>query len=153
MLTIFGWNVEIEERCKGVHCVDLGESFPTSIYLQNSASIQPENEDPQFGGKLFNIIHSCPYSREAQLEAGGRPSCRSGGCSCSSASAADPWAGRCRRALRCLGCLFGAFTTRIGGAGHNFSGSQHAYPLSIHSFATFLKISGQSCTISFRQIL
>ena len=24
-----------------VHCVDLGESFPTSIYLQNLASIQP----------------------------------------------------------------------------------------------------------------
>ena len=28
MLTIFGWNFEIEERCKGVHCVDLGESCP-----------------------------------------------------------------------------------------------------------------------------
>ena len=25
------------ERCKGVHRVDLGESFPTSIYLQNFA--------------------------------------------------------------------------------------------------------------------
>ena len=24
-----------------MHCVDLGESFPTSIYLQNLASIQP----------------------------------------------------------------------------------------------------------------
>ena len=31
----------IRERCKGVHCVDFGESFPTSIYLQNLASIQP----------------------------------------------------------------------------------------------------------------
>ena len=41
MLTSFGWNFEIEDRCKGVHCVDLGESFPTSIYLQNLASIQP----------------------------------------------------------------------------------------------------------------
>ena len=33
-----------QKRCKGVHCVDLGESFPTSIliiYLQNLASIQP----------------------------------------------------------------------------------------------------------------
>ena len=27
----------IPNRCKGVHRVDLGESFPTSIYLQNSA--------------------------------------------------------------------------------------------------------------------
>ena len=42
----------IPKRCKGVHCVDLGESFPTSIYLQNLASIQPrtaaaENEPPK----------------------------------------------------------------------------------------------------------
>ena len=38
---IFNENFAIRERCKGVHCVDLGESFPTSIYLQNLASIQP----------------------------------------------------------------------------------------------------------------
>ena len=38
---IFNGNFEIRERCKGVHYVDLGESFPTSIYLQKSASIQP----------------------------------------------------------------------------------------------------------------
>ena len=38
---IFNENFEIREWCKGVHCVDLGESFPTSIYLQKSASIQP----------------------------------------------------------------------------------------------------------------
>ena len=31
---------EIRERCKGVHCVDLGESFQTHIYLQDLASIQ-----------------------------------------------------------------------------------------------------------------
>ena len=29
------------KRCKGVHCVDLDESFQTHIYLQNLASIQP----------------------------------------------------------------------------------------------------------------
>ena len=54
-LAIFNGNFEIRERCmvflvfwdsipkrcKGVHCVGLGESFPTSIYLQKSASIQP----------------------------------------------------------------------------------------------------------------
>ena len=33
--------IEIAEQCKGVHCVDLGESFQTHIYLQNLASIQP----------------------------------------------------------------------------------------------------------------
>ena len=31
----------ILELCKGVHCVDLGESFQTHIYLQNLASIPP----------------------------------------------------------------------------------------------------------------
>ena len=42
MLTIFDEKIEIRERCKGVHCVDLGESFPTNIYLQNLVSIQPK---------------------------------------------------------------------------------------------------------------
>ena len=36
--------LEIRKRCKGVPCVDLGESFPTSVYLQILASIQPRNE-------------------------------------------------------------------------------------------------------------
>ena len=31
----------ILEQCKGVHCVDLGESLQTHIYLQNLVSIQP----------------------------------------------------------------------------------------------------------------
>ena len=34
---IFNEKFEIRERCKGVHCVDLGGR----IYLQNLASIQP----------------------------------------------------------------------------------------------------------------
>ena len=59
-LAIFDEKIEIRERCKGVHCVDLGESFPTSIYLQKSASIQPRTSRSKFGRKLFNIIHSCP---------------------------------------------------------------------------------------------
>ena len=41
-------NFEIEERCKRVHCVDLGESFPTSIYLQKSASTQPRTSPVKF---------------------------------------------------------------------------------------------------------
>ena len=45
---IFNENFEIGERCKGVHCVDLGESFPTSIYLQNLASIQPRTSPFKF---------------------------------------------------------------------------------------------------------
>ena len=47
----FDENVEIRERCKGVHCVDLGESFPTSIYLQNLASIQPRT----ISGSVSNV--------------------------------------------------------------------------------------------------
>ena len=44
----FDEKIEIRERCKGVHYVDLGESFPTSIYLQKSASIQPRTSLVKF---------------------------------------------------------------------------------------------------------
>ena len=39
---------EIAELCKGVHCVDLGESFQTHIFLQNLASIQPRSSPVKF---------------------------------------------------------------------------------------------------------
>ena len=38
-----------------MHRVDLGESFPTSIYLQKSASIQPRTSPSKFGGK-YSIL-------------------------------------------------------------------------------------------------
>ena len=38
----------ILELCKGVHCVDLGESFQTHIYSQNLASIQPRTGPVKF---------------------------------------------------------------------------------------------------------
>ena len=38
----------ILEQCKGVHCVDLGESFQTHIYLQNLASMQPRTSPVKF---------------------------------------------------------------------------------------------------------
>ena len=44
----FDEKIEIRKRCKGVHCVDLGESFPTSICLQNLASIQPRTSLVKF---------------------------------------------------------------------------------------------------------
>ena len=46
--TDFFANFEIAELCKGVHCIDLGESFPTHIYLQNLASIQPRTSPVKF---------------------------------------------------------------------------------------------------------
>ena len=39
---------EITELCKGVHCVDLRESFQTHIFLQNFASIQPRTSPLKF---------------------------------------------------------------------------------------------------------
>ena len=44
-----------------MHAEDLGESFPTSIYLQKSASIQPRTSPSKFGGNyliLFNRVLS-----------------------------------------------------------------------------------------------
>ena len=59
MLAIFDEKIEIRERCKGVHCVDLGESFPTSVYLQNLASIQPRSSPLQSNYQQFRV--KCYY--------------------------------------------------------------------------------------------
>ena len=40
--------LEILEQCKGMLCAELGESFPTHIYLQNFASIQPRTSPLKF---------------------------------------------------------------------------------------------------------
>ena len=52
-----------------MHCVDLGESFPTSIYLLKSASIQPRTSPSKFGGNysiLFNrVLIGCPSKANA----------------------------------------------------------------------------------------
>ena len=39
-----------------MHCVDLGESFPTSIYLQKSAAIQPRTSPSKFRVKFNSIF-------------------------------------------------------------------------------------------------
>ena len=41
-------SISDSKQCKGVHCVDLDESFPTSIYFQNLASIQPRTSPKKF---------------------------------------------------------------------------------------------------------
>ena len=48
MLTIFGWNFEIWAVQKYVNILYLVKSFPTSIYLQKSASIQPRTSLSEF---------------------------------------------------------------------------------------------------------
>ena len=60
-LTFLRKNV-ILELCKGVHCVDLGERFPTHIYLQNFALIQPRTSRLKFA-------HSGQINRAAKSTA------------------------------------------------------------------------------------
>ena len=58
-----------------MHCVDLGESFPTRIYLQKSASIQPRTSPSKFGGKfnsLFTSLLSCDPAGHAAVGVKGR---------------------------------------------------------------------------------
>ena len=65
----------ILERCKGVHCVDLGESFRTHFYLQNLVSIQPKTSPVKFarstppGWKpgMSSARSSCPVSQRVHL--------------------------------------------------------------------------------------
>ena len=63
-MAIFDEKIEIRERCKRMHCVDLGESFPTSIYLQKSASIQPRTSPSKFGGK-YSILFTGVLTQES----------------------------------------------------------------------------------------
>ena len=44
----FWQKFEIGKRCKGVYCVDVGESFHLSLYLQNLVSIQPRTSPVKF---------------------------------------------------------------------------------------------------------
>ena len=56
MLAIFDEKIEIRERCKGVHCVDLSESFPTSMnykiwlgyeYLLTKIGVDTAEDEPR----------------------------------------------------------------------------------------------------------
>ena len=79
---ILNENFEIRERCKGVHCVDLGESFPTSIYLQNLASIQPRTSRSKFGSQITLLITyraSCSQKLNISLVSESRISSGGGG--------------------------------------------------------------------------
>ena len=72
MLSIFDENFEIRERCKGAHCVDLGESFHMSIYLQALASIQPQTSPVKFArSPLTDPSGAQVEQREALPSAGG----------------------------------------------------------------------------------
>ena len=49
--------------CKGVHCVDLGESFQTHIYLQNLASIQPRTSPVKFARPSLQFRKGAPVEK------------------------------------------------------------------------------------------
>ena len=49
----------ILELCKGVHCVDLGESFQTHIFLQDLASIQPRTSPFKFARSPRRDVNRC----------------------------------------------------------------------------------------------
>ena len=57
---MFEEKFELRERCKGVHCVDLGESFPTHIFLAKFGFDTAENEPLEVWGKIQFNIHSPP---------------------------------------------------------------------------------------------
>ena len=125
MLTIFGWNFEIWAVQKYVNLVDLVKSFPTSIYLQKSASIQPRTSLSKFGGKL-NSFFIRLLSRYRRCT---RPCCRRcrRRCGC-----------RCRRRCRCP----------------KFSLSQSQYGFVANSIASFFETDFQLfCSLLFIKTL
>ena len=71
---------EIEERCEGVHCVDLGESFPTSIYflvlvLAKIGVDTAENEPLEVwgGNSIHYSLHSLPTARSGLVSPATNP--------------------------------------------------------------------------------
>ena len=50
----------ILEQCKGVHCVDLGESFPTSIVLAK-IGVDDDDDDDDKSLPVIVSIWPCTY--------------------------------------------------------------------------------------------
>ena len=67
----FDWNLEVWAMQKYANLVDLVKSFPTSIYLQKSASIQPRTSLSK-----FEVIYSLLFIRLLHALRGGDPSRR-----------------------------------------------------------------------------
>ena len=63
------------EQCKGVLCVDVGESFQTHIYLQNFVSIQPRTSPVKFAASpgLRAPLHSPSWPPSGTSSACRRP--------------------------------------------------------------------------------
>ena len=74
MVFLVFWD-SIPKRCKGVHCVDLGESFPTRIYLQNRRRYSRERAPRSLRGKFNSIFTSLlrHYSPAISTSCSGHP--------------------------------------------------------------------------------
>ena len=62
-------------QCKGVHCVDLGESFRTHIFLLNFASIQPRTNPVKFAAsraRASRLSRATATATSPRLETGDR---------------------------------------------------------------------------------
>ena len=60
----------ILEQCKRMHCVDLGESFQTQIFLQNLASIQPRTSPLKFARSSARAPAARSHAHRADFSAG-----------------------------------------------------------------------------------
>ena len=58
---LFGWNFEIWAVQRYVHLVDLVKRFPTNIYLQKSASIQPRTSPAKICKKFVKFCKTCKF--------------------------------------------------------------------------------------------
>ena len=80
----------ILELCKGVHCVDLDESFQTHIYLQNLASIQPRTSPLKFVGSRPRLAPAYIGALVSRMHAPAAPAGGQRRISIADDSAADP---------------------------------------------------------------
>ena len=58
------WDLSGAKVCATVNLVDLVNSFPTSIYLQKSASIQPRTSLSKFGGKFYSLFIHYSFAKK-----------------------------------------------------------------------------------------
>ena len=58
------WNIEVWLVQKRVHVLDIVKSFQTSIYFQESASIQPRMSPPNLGTRALHYLESLYEAKE-----------------------------------------------------------------------------------------
>ena len=132
-----------------MHCVDLGESFSTNIYLQTLASIQPRTSRSKLDSQIVESASQHrlpPLRREGPVGAGrrrqlcgaaahvadpGRESCESRrGCRC--------YPGRAIRILACDPSRVAEFTRPAGDEVGHANGSVSTHLFNVHGNMTLV---------------